>query len=301
NQNNDFFINNIYEPHNLTFDQLYTIENGNNYWTSDDIFYESSSPQNLASNVNWTDEFLHFSNNQFLPEIPHFNNGEQANENRDQLLFDEIIDNAAAKLIDDSDEQRSSSVEEIYNEIYHECEQNLDNFSDQSIDLWMGRDPDPVGSVPQDPDPLNQILQDPDPLSSNKSIRPIPIKFCNLNNLCEKNEFCQFYKETDIIEIDIDRSVINLPKASPSTANVDESDDDEGEISDVGGCGSARKKSQNRRAASRYRSRRKLARNFLNQERQELERKNSDLKRKVDDFEREIDYLKKFLDEIRGK
>lgn len=66
------------------------------------------------------------------------------------------------------------------------------------------------------------------------------------------------------------------------------------------GNGSIKKKSQNRVAASRYRSKKKLEKSSVETEVTLLESKNVQLKTIVDDLEREISYLKNFMREIRS-
>jgi len=63
---------------------------------------------------------------------------------------------------------------------------------------------------------------------------------------------------------------------------------------------SIKKKSQNRVAASRYRSKKKLEKNFVETEVSLLEKKNGQLKTSVGELEREIAYLKNFMSEIRA-
>jgi len=62
---------------------------------------------------------------------------------------------------------------------------------------------------------------------------------------------------------------------------------------------SIKKKTQNRVAASRYRSKKKLEKGFVETEVSVLEEKNVQLKTTVGELEREISYLKNFMTEIR--
>lgn len=308
----------------------------------------SLSSSSFVLNQTWQDEFFNFTNEHFFPQNDQFSttncSGQQ--QQRDPELS-QIIDRAskipsplpatATEILSSSDNE--SSVKEIFDEIYRECEQHV--------------------AAVVEPEKEQQGRDDEEP----------PCYYLYVSN--DREEECQI-ELSNIVEIDIDQQSIDFSplsniksiidnncsiqlsnhrgeesgNSSPSSAddfsesgrqkregfhetgcrlnnnsndslssflqpNEECEEEEDGYYSSSqhddspsppgGAADDSRKKHQNRKAASRYRSKRKQMRESLAHERQRLEQKNRLLKTNVEDIEREIAYLKSIVKEIRRK
>lgn len=205
------------------------------------------------------------------------------------------------------DVEKFKNQQEILEEIYRECEKHMKNFNSDSENSQSAQTPpiynQSIVHLDLDDDDLGFSV---DNQSSNDRPLATAVAMATADfrpsSVVERNKI-RAEASRDQPPIKKQKSKQQLQDSSAySPVIADWLSDEEEEISQNGDFDETevKKRRQNRKAASKYRSKRKIEKISIESERNKLEDENRRLRSIVDDRQREIDYLRKFLDEIRG-